>query len=159
MPSGKNYGIIVNAEGYLFHSENVNIPASYGYQEVERDIELHKLTAGSKIVLNNIFFDFDMATLRPESTAELNRLLDLIKTNATMQIEISGHTDDKGSDTYNQKLSENRAKSVVDYLTEKGIKKERLEFKGYGESQPISSNETEEGQQLNRRIEFKILSK
>ena len=76
-----------------------------------------------------------------------------------MQIEISGHTDDKGSDTYNQKLSENRAKSVVDYLTEKGIKKERLEFKGYGESQPISSNETEEGQQLNRRIEFKILSK
>ena len=69
LPSGKNYGIIVNAEGYLFHSENVNIPASYGYQEVERDIELHKLTAGSKIVLNNIFFDFDMATLRPESTA------------------------------------------------------------------------------------------
>lgn len=159
LPSGKNYGIIVNAPGYLFHSENVNIPASYGYQEVERDIALNKLTAGSKIVLNNIFFDFDMATLRPESTAELNRLLNLINDNPSMKIEISGHTDNKGSDSYNQKLSENRAKSVVDYLVEKGVKKERLKFKGYGETEPMSSNETEEGQQLNRRIEFKILSK
>lgn len=100
-----------------------------------------------------------MATLRPESTAELNRLLKLINENTTMIIEISGHTDNKGSDTYNQKLSENRAKAVVDYLTEKGIDKERLEFKGYGETEPVASNETEEGQQLNRRIEFKILSK
>ena len=159
LPSGKNYGIVVNAEGYLFHSENVNIPASYGYQEVEKNIALNKLAAGSKIVLNNIFFDFDMATLRPESTAELNRLLKLINDNTSMIIEISGHTDNKGSDTYNQKLSENRAKAVVVYLTEKGINKERLQFKGYGEIEPMASNETEEGQQLNRRIEFKILSK
>ncbi|HIA12393.1 MAG TPA: hypothetical protein EYN69_10045, partial [Flavobacteriales bacterium] len=159
LPSGKNYGIVVTAEGYLFHSENVNIPASYGYQEVEKNIELNKLAAGSKIVLNNIFFDFDMATLRPESTAELNRLFKLIQENGSMKIEISGHTDNKGSDTYNQKLSENRARSVVGFLTEKGVTKERLEFQGYGESQPIATNDTEEGQQLNRRIEFKILSK
>ena len=75
-----------------------------------------------------------------------------------MKIEISGHTDDKGSGEYNQKLSENRDKAVVDYLVENGINKERMKFKGDGETNPIATNETEEGQQLNRRIEFKILS-
>ena len=159
LPSGRNYGIIVNANGYLFHSENVNIPASYGYQEIEKNIELNQLVAGSKIVLKNIFFDFDLATLRLESTSELNRLVKLIKQYPAMKIEISGHTDNKGSDQYNQKLSENRAKSVVDYLVEKGISKDQLVFAGYGEAQPMSTNDTEEGRQLNRRIEFKILSK
>ena len=76
-----------------------------------------------------------------------------------MKIEISGHTDNKGSDEYNQKLSENRAKSVVDYLVDKGISKEQLVFAGYGEAQPMSANDTDSGRQLNRRIEFKILSK
>jgi outer membrane protein OmpA-like peptidoglycan-associated protein len=110
-------------------------------------------------VLNNIFFDFDLATLRLESTAELSRLVQLIKQYPNMKIEISGHTDNKGSDEYNQKLSENRAKSVVDYLVEKGITQDQLIFKGYGEAKPIASNDTDEGQQLNRRIEFEILSK
>ncbi|MFH1322162.1 MAG: OmpA family protein [Bacteroidota bacterium] len=159
LPAGKNYGIVVKAEGYLFHSENVQIPITYGYQEIERNIALHKLIVGTKIVLNNIFFDHDMATLRPESTSELNRLVNVMKDNPSIKIEISGHTDNTGSDAYNQKLSENRAKAVVDYLIQKSITTERMEYKGYGESVPIATNDTEEGKQLNRRTEFEILSK
>ncbi len=160
LPAGKNYFIAINAgETYLFHSENVNIPITYGYQEIEKDIMLYKIDVGTKIVLNNIFFDYDMATLRTESTTELARLVGVMKDNPSIKIEISGHTDSKGSDVYNQKLSENRAKAVVDYLVEKGVVKGRMEYKGYGESEPVATNDTEEGMQLNRRTEFKILSK
>jgi outer membrane protein OmpA-like peptidoglycan-associated protein len=158
LPSGKNYGIVVKAKGYLFHSENVNIPFSAGYQEIIRDIKLKKIEIGKSIVLNNIFYDFDKATLRPESMSELERLTVLIKENPSLKIEISSHTDNKGSDEYNQKLSQERAQSVVDFLIGKGIPAERLVAKGYGESMLVSENETEEGRQLNRRTEFKILS-
>lgn len=159
LPSGKNYGIAVKAEGYLFHSENFDIPLSASYQEVIKDVQLKNVQVGQKIVLRNIFFDFDKATLRPESTNELERLIKLLTDVPTLKIEISGHTDNKGSATYNQSLSENRSKSVVEYLISKGIDKGRLEFKGYGLTQPIAGNETDEGRQLNRRTEFKILSK
>lgn len=159
LPSGINYGIIVKAKGYLFHSENVNIPYSAGYQEVFKDVKLKKIEVGKTIVLNNIFYDFDKATLRSESMAELERLVLLLNDNATMNIEISSHTDNKGTDEYNQKLSQMRAQSVVDYLVEKGIGKQRLTAKGYGESVPVATNDTDEGRQQNRRTEFRILSK
>jgi outer membrane protein OmpA-like peptidoglycan-associated protein len=159
LPSGKNYGIVVKAKDYLFHSENVDIPFSAGYQEIIRDIQLKKLEVGKSIVLNNIFYDFDKATLRPESMSELERLVQLMNENPTISIEISSHTDNKGSDEYNQKLSQQRAQSVVDFLIGKGIKQERLVAKGYGESVPVATNDTDEGRQLNRRTEFKILSK
>jgi outer membrane protein OmpA-like peptidoglycan-associated protein/tetratricopeptide (TPR) repeat protein len=159
LPSGVNYGIAVKKDGYLFHSENFDIPATASYQEVVKDIELKNITVGNKIVLKNIFFDFDRATLRTESTAELERLTKLLNDVPTLKIEISGHTDNKGAAQYNQTLSENRAKSVVEYLIQKGIDKNRLEYKGYGLTQPIAGNETDEGRQLNRRTEFKILSK
>jgi outer membrane protein OmpA-like peptidoglycan-associated protein len=159
LPSGVNYGIAVKKENYLFHSENFDIPEGSNYQEVNKDVQLKNIAVGNKIVLKNIFFDFDKATLRPESTNELERLTKLLNDVPTLKIEISGHTDNKGSASYNQTLSENRAKSVVDYLISKGIAKERLEFKGYGLSQPIAGNETDEGRQLNRRTEFKILSR
>ena len=159
LPAGKNYGIAVKKDGYLFHSENFVIPATANYEEVKKDIALKSLAAGNKIVLNNIFFDFDKATLRPESTNELQRLVKLMKDNSSLKIEISGHTDSKGTKDYNLGLSENRAKAVVDYLVKEGIKVSRLSFKGYGESQPVATNDTEEGRQLNRRTEFKILSK
>jgi outer membrane protein OmpA-like peptidoglycan-associated protein len=157
LPSGKNYGIVIRAEGYLFQSENVNIPYSAGYQEIIKDIKLKKVEIGKSIVLNNIFYDFDKATLRPESKSELLRLLTLMKENPKMKVEISSHTDDKGSDDYNMKLSQARAQSVVDFLIENRIEKERLTAKGYGETVPISPNDTDEGRQLNRRTEFKIL--
>ncbi|MFH1319525.1 MAG: OmpA family protein [Bacteroidota bacterium] len=131
--------------------------ASLGYQEITKNIALKKVVTGAKIVLNNIFFDFDKAILRLESTAELERLSKLLNENASLRIEISGHTDSKGSDEYNQNLSERRAKAVVDYLIGNAIDKERLEYKGYGESQPIASNDTDQGMQENRRTEFKVL--
>jgi outer membrane protein OmpA-like peptidoglycan-associated protein/tetratricopeptide (TPR) repeat protein len=159
LPSGKNYGITVKAAGYLFHSENLNIPPTTIYQEIEKDIKLKKMEVGSTIVLNNIFFDFDKSTLRDESFPELERLLKLLNDFPTLKIEISGHTDNKGSAAYNKTLSENRAKTVVDYLVGKGIVKDRLTFMGYGFDKPVATNDTDEGRQLNRRTEFKIISK
>lgn len=159
LPSGKNYGIAVKAEGYLFHSENFDIPLSSGYQEVIKDVELKNVAVGSIIVLKNIFFDFDKATLRPESTNELERLIKLLNDLPTLKIEIGSHTDSKGSDDYNMKLSQARSESVVGYLISHGIGKDRLVAHGYGETKPIDTNDTDEGRQNNRRSEFKILSK
>lgn len=159
LPSGINYGIAVRCEGYLFHSENFDIPVAQGYLEVEKDIYLNKVEVGKKIILRNIFFDFDRFTLRPESKSELERLLALLKEMPKLKVEISGHTDSYGSAAYNQTLSENRAKAVVEYLIEHGIEYSRLIYKGYGLTQPIATNSTDEGRQLNRRTEFKILAK
>lgn len=159
LPSGKNYGMAVKAEGFLFHSENFNIPPTTSYREVEKNIQLKKVEVGSVIVLNNIFFDFNKSTLRPDSYPELERLLKLLNDMPTLKIEISGHTDNIGSASYNKTLSENRAKAVVDWLLGKAIKADRLTFVGYGFDKPIATNDTEEGRQMNRRTEFKIISK
>ena len=158
-PAGRNYGIAVKKDGYLFHSENFDIPATAAFQEVTKDVELKNVAVGSKIILKNIFFDFDKATLRPESTNELERLTKLLQDVPTLKIEIGGHTDSKGADDYNKKLSDNRAKAVVTYLIGKGIAADRLTSAGYGEEQPIATNDNDEGRQMNRRTEFKILSK
>lgn len=157
LPSGRNYGIAVKAEGYLFHSENFDIPAATNYQEVNKDVLLNKMVVGSKVILKNIFFDYAKATLRSESFPELDRLLKLLTDFPNTRIEISGHTDNQGSLQTNQKLSENRAKAVVDYLIGKGITTGRLEYKGYAYFQPIATNDNEEGRQQNRRVEFKVL--
>lgn len=158
LPSGKNYGIAVKAEGCLFHSENINIEAATAsYQEIINDIKLKKIEIGSKVVLKNIFFDTGKSILRSQSTSELERLLKLLEDVPTLKIEISGHTDNVGSAKMNQGLSEKRAKAVVDYLIGKGIDQTRLTYKGYGFDQPIATNDTDEGRQLNRRTEFKIV--
>jgi flagellar motor protein MotB len=157
LPAGKNYAILVQAEGYLFHSENFDIPSFSEYTEIVKPIELKPVNVGKRVVLRNIFFDFDKATLRPESEAELTTLLDLLKQNPNMRIRIIGHTDSKGDDDYNQKLSEDRAHSVVDYLIAKGIAANRLEYLGKGESEPIDTNDTDAGRQNNRRTEFEVL--
>jgi len=157
LPSGRNYGIAVKADGYLFHSENFDIPAATNYQEITKDILLNKMAVGQKVILKNIFFDYAKATLRSESFPELDRLISLLTDFPNVRIEISGHTDNQGSLTTNQKLSENRAKAVVDYLIGKGIVTSRLEFKGYAYLQPIATNDNEEGRQQNRRVEFKVL--
>ena len=159
LPSGKNYGIAVNIEGYLFHSENFLIPEETSYKEYELVILMKKIEVGKKIILRNIFFDTNSSVLRPESKTEIERIADILNDNPDIRVEISGHTDSQGEDKYNQWLSEKRAKSVVDALIETGIASERLEYKGYGELDTIESNLTEEGRQVNRRTEFKILSK
>ncbi|MCB9195111.1 MAG: OmpA family protein [Flavobacteriales bacterium] len=167
LPAGKNYGIAVKAEGYLFHSENFDIPADAGYQEYEKVIYMKKVKVGESIVLRNIFFDLDKYSLKDESKTELDRLFNLLVENPTLVIEISGHTDTQGSAAYNQQLSEDRAKAVVDYLVAYGIERERFEFKGYGETKPMisdseiakmkSSTQKQEAHAQNRRTEFKIL--
>lgn len=159
LPAGKNYGISVRRDGYLFHSENFIIEQNADYQEFVKDVALKKVEVGSVIVLRNIFFDFDKATIRPESANELDRLVKLLNDNPTIKIELGSHTDSKGSDEYNMKLSDNRSKSVVSYLIGKGISADRLTAKGYGETKPIDTNDTDAGRQNNRRTEFKILSK
>jgi outer membrane protein OmpA-like peptidoglycan-associated protein/tetratricopeptide (TPR) repeat protein/YHS domain-containing protein len=156
LQAGKNYGMVVSADGYLFESLNLDIPPDKDKMKLP-PIRLKKIEAGKNIVLNNIFFDFDRATLRPDSKPELDRVAKVLKDNPSMKIELSGHTDSKGSATYNLKLSEARAKSVVDYLINSGIAKNSLAFKGYGFLKPIASNDTEAGRQQNRRTEFKVL--
>ncbi len=157
LPAGKNYGIAVIAPGYAFHSENFIVEESMGYREIRKDIGLNRYKAGTTIVLRNIFFDFDKATLRPESKTELERVYELLKSNPRMKVRIAGHTDSRGSDEYNQRLSEARAKSVYEYLVSRGISADRLSYIGYGESRPIDTNDTDEGRQNNRRVELEVL--
>lgn len=154
--SGKNYGIAVKADGYLFHSENFDIPAGSDDNLVNKTIELKNIAIGSKIALRNIFFDYAKSTLRPESNAELDRLVKLMKDVPNLKIEISGHTDNTGSATVNETLSQQRAEAVVAYLTSKGITANRMVAKGYGSNQPVATNSTEDGRQQNRRTEFEI---
>ena len=157
LPSGKNYGIAVKADGYLFHSENFDIPNGSDDALVNKVIELKNIAIGSKIALRNIFFDVAKATLRSESNTELDRLVKLMQDVPNLKIEISGHTDNTGSATLNEKLSQDRAQAVVDYLKAKGIAATRMNAKGYGMSKPVAPNTTESGRQLNRRTEFEIV--
>ena len=156
LPSGKNYGIAVKAPGYLFHSENFDIPAGSDDNLVNKTIELKNIAIGSKIALRNIFFDHGKASLRTESNAELERLVKLMQDVPNLKIEISGHTDNTGSATINDVLSQQRAEAVVTYLKGKGISAARLTAKGYGSNLPVAVNTSEEGRQMNRRTEFEI---
>lgn len=158
LPSGKNYGLAVKADNYLFHSENFDIPAATEYQEVEKDIALNNIKKDVKIILKNVFFETGSAKLKPTSYAELGRLTKLMGDFPAMRIEISGHTDNQGSKTTNQRLSEARAKAVVEFMISEGVDASRLEYKGYAFDQPVADNSTKEGRAMNRRVEFKVLS-
>lgn len=155
---GKSYDITFTKFGYSFQTLNIGIPEVEGYQKNMGEVELQKVEAGKKIVLNNIFFDVNQATLRKESYSELARALKLMNDISSLSIEVAGHTDNVGSSKSNKELSEQRAKAVMDYLIEKGANKDKLTYKGYGSSKPIASNKTDAGRQLNRRTEFKVLN-
>jgi outer membrane protein OmpA-like peptidoglycan-associated protein len=157
LPAGKNYGIEVSSEEYLFYSKNINIPHLKEFKEIEDLICLNRVKVGSKIILHNVFFDVDRSTLRSDSEVELMKLFEVLSSNPNLRIEISGHTDNDGDEQHNLKLSDDRAKAVKDYLIKKGISESRLTYKGYGESQPIAENNTPENKQLNRRTEIKII--
>lgn len=159
LPAGRKYGAFVYADGYLFESNYFDIPDSSTFKEITLDVEMKSLEAGNNIVLNNIFFDTDRFEVRNESEMTLNQIMKLMNDYPTLFVEISGHTDTDGKDDYNLKLSENRAKSVVDYLISKGVDPKRLSYKGYGETRPIAPNNTAEGKSKNRRIEFRINSR
>jgi outer membrane protein OmpA-like peptidoglycan-associated protein len=122
------------------------------------DVELQPIKYGEKVVLKNIFFETASYELLPESQVELNKLVAFMNNNPSIKIEIGGHTDDIGEAVDNQLLSENRSRSVREYLIVNKIVADRIQFKGYGESQPMDTNETPEGRAKNRRTEFKVLS-
>lgn len=151
------YGVEVESAGYMFFLDILDIPDDSLLTEFKRDFYLKKIKVGQKVVLHHIYFGFNKSNLNPESAAELNRVTSFLDKNPDLRIEVSGHTDSVGSAKFNQQLSENRAKAVVDYLVSKGIDPSRLEYKGYGFSQPVATNDTEEGRAQNRRVEFKII--
>jgi outer membrane protein OmpA-like peptidoglycan-associated protein/tetratricopeptide (TPR) repeat protein len=160
VPTNKDYVVNVSKKGYLFYSENFSLTASTNKNEpFSLNIPLTPIKAGATMVLKNIFFNTGSFELRSESKIELKRFVDLMRQNPKMTVEVGGHTDSNGSDTANQMLSQNRAKSVYTFLVENGVKADRLSYKGYGETMPITDNETEEGRQQNRRTEFKVLTK
>jgi outer membrane protein OmpA-like peptidoglycan-associated protein len=158
LPSSGRFAFNAKADGYLFHSENFTLsgkqdPAKF----FELDIQLKAIEKGESIVLNNIFFETASSTLLPESYIELDRLKVLLEKNPSIKVEIGGHTDNVGKDEMNKKLSEDRAWSVVNYITSKGINASRLIARGYGASKPIADNGSETGRAKNRRTEFKVL--
>ncbi|MFN8888213.1 MAG: OmpA family protein, partial [Cyclobacteriaceae bacterium] len=150
------YVYSVSAEGYLNATDSVQAE-NPDITPLVKNIFLTPIEVGITVRLKNIYFDFDKTTLKPESFVELNKVVDFLKQNPKVSIEIAGHTDSKGSDTYNENLSQGRSQSVVDYLASQGIDASRLQAHGYGESKPIDSNETEEGRANNRRVEFTVV--
>ena len=156
--SDKNYGLNITKKGYIFHSEHLPIKKYDSAKPFEFEVKLEPIQKGKKAILNNIFFEFDSHKLKETSKADLEELIDFMNANPGIKIQIQGHTDNKGSESYNEKLSEKRAKSVYDYLIDQGaIAENRLGYKGFGESEPIETNETDEGRAQNRRTEFKII--
>lgn len=172
LPSGGNYGYYADKPGYIGESEHFDLREySDSYQEFVLDIVLHPIALPEKIDeepmpgepeveirMNNIFFDFNKATLRSESYMEMNRWIRMLQENEHIDLHVSGFTDGIGSEEYNQKLSERRARAVVNYLIEKGLDRDRLTAEGFGESNPVASNDTEEGRQRNRRVQVRMLN-
>ena len=159
LPYDKNYLIRATADHFFAQSENLNLDSlvKAGYKEIHKDLFLVPIEIGQVVRLNNVFFDFDKWDLRPESFLELNRVVKLLQDNPAIEIEMSAHTDSHGSDDYNYKLSDNRARSVMEYILAKGISPNRITSQGYGETKHVAPNDTPENRQLNRRVEFTIL--
>jgi outer membrane protein OmpA-like peptidoglycan-associated protein len=162
LTSGKNYVVNVNKNGFLFYSDNFNlkeITADFN-RPFQLDIPLTPIDTGSTVELKNVFFDVNKAELKPESRAELDKLVSFLTQNENLKIELGGHTDNTGDKKNNQLLSENRAKAVFSYLVNEGkIAANRLSYKGYGDTQPKVANDTPENKAKNRRTEFKVTAK
>lgn len=158
LPTNRDYALNVSKDGYLFYSENFSLTGTSSTGDpFLKDIPLKKIKVGESVVLRNIFFATDKYSLKESSRIELNRLVQLLERNPSIRIEISGHTDNVGTPEYNLALSDNRSKAVYEYLVGQGIDPSRLTFRGYGESRPIDSNESETGRANNRRTEFEVI--
>lgn len=150
------YLITASAEGYLNSTDSVEV-SDEEFSPFSRDLYLAPVEIGTTVRLKNIYFDFDKTTLKKESFPELNKVVEFLKVNPNIEIEIAGHTDNKGSDDYNINLSQGRSQSVVDYIVSQGIDSWRLGAHGYGEGKPIDTNDTDAGRAVNRRVEFTVL--
>ena len=158
LPSNKDYALEVQKDGYLYHSENFSLKENPDAAEPRYlNIGMSPVKQGESVVLRNIFFESGKFDLKPESEVELKNLHVFLSNNPSLRIEIAGHTDNVGEEADNLLLSKNRAEAVYTYLIINGIAKERSTFKGYGESQPVASNDTPEGRAANRRTVFTVL--
>lgn len=159
LPLGNKFGVYADAENFLSENQVLSTKNRVLNEVVVRDLYVVPLEVGQSIRLNNIFFESGLATLSQDSFHELNRILPYFEKFQNLKIEISGHTDAVGSDEANKLLSEERANSVREYLIKNGVQPDKIEAIGYGESSPVATNDTDEGRQLNRRVEFKVLEK
>ncbi|MEJ8755456.1 OmpA family protein [Pontibacter sp. H259] len=157
LTEGKHYALYVSAPQFLMNSLNFDYSSRKNLTPVALDVYLKPIKAGSAVVLNNLFFPSGKYNLEKKSQTELNKLISFMRQNKDLKIEITGHTDDVGSDAANQVLSEKRAKAVVDYLISKGVAAARFRYKGFGETKPVKPNTSEANRQLNRRIEMQVL--
>ncbi len=156
LPSNKEYSLNVARDGYLFYSENFSIKKNTVGKPIFLEVPLQKIAVGKKVVLKNIFFDTNKFDLKPESKTELEKMIEFLSENPKVSIELSGYTDNIGDDAYNLELSKNRAKAVFNYLVTNKISPNRLSYKGYGKTNPMATNNTEDGRANNRRTEFLI---
>jgi outer membrane protein OmpA-like peptidoglycan-associated protein len=157
LPYGKNYGFSANQEKFFAVSENIDTRHLTEYTEMEKNLTLTPIIKGEVIQLHNIFFETGSATLLGESKHELDKLYKFLDENPDVKVEIAGHTDNVGEAEANLKLSHNRAFAVMDYLIKKGINKKQMQEKGYGETNPLVPNDTDENRAINRRVELEIL--
>lgn len=179
LPAGDDYALNISKKGYLFHSENFALTETTSFDEpFEANVELQRIVGGNAVattnptdnpvnnptidkpkavILKNVFFESGSDKLKTASKSELDKLVVLLMENPTMKIQVNGHTDNVGNPNSNQTLSLNRATSVMNYLIENGIENTRLTAKGFGATQPIDTNETENGRKSNRRTEFLVL--
>lgn len=157
LPYGKTYAIYAEAKGYYSIHQNLDLTKSEKGASIEQTLVMMPLKQGQTIRINNLFFDTGSAELRNESFSELDQLVDILNNDQQIKIKIIGHTDDVGNDQTNLTLSQNRAKSVMDYLINKGVAKNRLQSIGMGEKKPVKPNDSDENRQLNRRVEFTVL--
>ena len=161
----KNYKLVASKDGYFPNDAFASTVGLTKSDTLHREIPLKKLELNQAIVLKDVYYDFDKATLRSESNRTLGLLVEILNINPGIVVELSSHTDSKGENLYNEKLSQRRAESVVKYLKKAGISKDRLVPKGYGESHPIAENthpdgsDNPEGRQMNRRTEIMVIGK
>jgi outer membrane protein OmpA-like peptidoglycan-associated protein/tetratricopeptide (TPR) repeat protein len=157
--TGHNYGLTISKNGYLFSSENFALNGQKANKPFQIEVPLSTIEIGKTSILKNVFFDVNRYDLKPESQSALQNLINFMALNPSVRIELAGYTDNMGNDQLNQTLSQNRAKSVYDYLVNHGVQQGRLQFKGYGKQQPVAPNTTDENRAKNRRTEFKIVAK
>ncbi len=157
--AGKDYVLTVNAKNYIFHYERFDILVSDTAKEIVRIIKLKKANEGANVVLNDVEFNYASSNLKKSSYKHLDQIALYLISNPNIKFEISGHTDNTGNYSNNKKLSEQRAKSVVDYLISKKVPANQLSYIGHSSDKPIDSNKTPEGRKRNRRVEFKIIKK
>jgi len=163
LPQGRNYNVSFEADGHMYHTEQLHIARNSAYAEINKPVELTTIKVGKSVVLEHLFFAHDETLILEDSRAELDKLFELMQDMPDLVVEISGHTDSKGEHDYNMKLSRDRAQAVVDEIVSRGVADDRMIAKGYGETQPIASNLDDEGNENieamanNRRVELKVL--